>query len=152
MTWNFGLMMMNNWRSRHTTTCWKQRVLARVDDLVHLMLHQRSFGRGIFPLVTGRSKATTLLQILFTTISNSVEGFGCGGIYLSRLKRLLRITIATSKKKCDATGKEGLSALQKCVASLRILAYGLSLDAVDEYVRIGVNGTSSFASFLSGCH
>lgn len=56
------------------------------------------------------------------------------------------------KKKCDATGKEGLSALQKCVASLRILAYGLSLDAVDEYVRIGVNGTSSFASFLSGCH
>ena len=41
------------------------------------------------------------------------------------------------KKKCDATGKEGLSALQKCVASLRILAYGLSLDAVDEYVRIG---------------
>ena len=102
-----------------------------------------------------------MLQILFTTISNSVEGkvgdisnidyamsvlhhmtnvfagFGCGGIYLSRLKRLLRITIATSKKKCDATGKEGLSALQKCVASLRILAYGLSLDAVDEYVRIG---------------
>ena len=156
MTWNFGLMMMNNWRSRHTTTCWKQRVLARVDDLVHLMLHQKSFGRGIFPLVTGRSKATTLLQILFTTISNSIEGkVGdisnidysmsvlhhmtnvFAGIYLSRLKRLLRITISTSKKKCDTTGKEGLSALQKCVASLRILAYGLSLDVVDEYVRIG---------------
>ncbi|CAN6270843.1 unnamed protein product [Urochloa humidicola] len=40
------------------------------------------------------------------------------------------------KKKCDATGKEGLSALQKCVASLRILAYGVPADAVDEYVRI----------------
>jgi len=107
----------------HLLEAESSRPVARVDDLVHLMLHQRSFGRGIFPLVTGRSKATTLLQILFTTISNSVEGkvgdisnidysmsvlhhmtnvfagFGCGGIYLSRLKRLLRITIATSKKK-----------------------------------------------------
>ncbi|TVU33332.1 hypothetical protein EJB05_25142, partial [Eragrostis curvula] len=41
------------------------------------------------------------------------------------------------QKKCDAAGKEGLSALQKCVASLRILAYGVPADAVDEYVRIG---------------
>jgi hypothetical protein len=40
------------------------------------------------------------------------------------------------KKKCDATGKEGLSALQKCVAAIRILAYGVPADAVDEYVCI----------------
>ncbi|XP_012703554.1 uncharacterized protein LOC101781176 [Setaria italica] len=41
------------------------------------------------------------------------------------------------KKKYDATGKEGLSALQKCVAAIRILAYGVPADVVDEYVRIG---------------
>ena len=41
------------------------------------------------------------------------------------------------RKRCDATGKEGLSALQKCVASMRILAYGVPADAVDEYVHIG---------------
>ena len=41
------------------------------------------------------------------------------------------------QKKNDATGKEGLSALQKCVASMRILAYGVPADAVDENVRIG---------------
>ncbi|XP_072147476.1 uncharacterized protein [Setaria viridis] len=41
------------------------------------------------------------------------------------------------KKKYDATGKEGLSALQKCVAAMRILTYGVPADAVDEYVRIG---------------
>jgi len=41
------------------------------------------------------------------------------------------------RKRCDATGKVGLSALQKCVASMRILAYGVPADAVDEYVRIG---------------
>jgi hypothetical protein len=29
------------------------------------------------------------------------------------------------KKKPDACGKEGLSALQKCVAAIRILAYGV---------------------------
>jgi hypothetical protein len=42
------------------------------------------------------------------------------------------------KKKFDATGKEGLTALQKCVAvaAIRILAYGVPVDAVDEYVCI----------------
>ncbi|XP_039778578.1 protein ALP1-like [Panicum virgatum] len=37
----------------------------------------------------------------------------------------------------DCTGLMGLSSLQKCVASIRILAYGLPADAVDEYIQIG---------------
>jgi hypothetical protein len=37
----------------------------------------------------------------------------------------------------DCTGLMGLSALQKCVAAIRILAYGVPADAVDEYVQIG---------------
>jgi len=37
----------------------------------------------------------------------------------------------------DCTGLLGLTSLQKCVATIRILAYGLPADAVDEYVRIG---------------
>ena len=37
----------------HLLEAESSRPVARVDDLVHLMLHQRSFGRGIFPLVTG---------------------------------------------------------------------------------------------------
>jgi len=39
----------------------------------------------------------------------------------------------------DCTGLLGLSALQKVVAAMRILAYGLPLDAVDEYVQIGTS-------------
>ncbi|XP_058769750.1 uncharacterized protein LOC131643522 [Vicia villosa] len=39
----------------------------------------------------------------------------------------------------DATGKMGLSPLQKCISSIRMLAYGSSTDIVDEYVRIGSN-------------
>jgi hypothetical protein len=39
----------------------------------------------------------------------------------------------------DCTGLLGLSALQKVVATMRILAYGLPLDAVDEYVQIGTS-------------
>ena len=34
----------------------------------------------------------------------------------------------------DCTGKLGLSALQKCVAALRQLAYGMPADATDEYI------------------
>ncbi|CAN6281070.1 unnamed protein product, partial [Urochloa humidicola] len=39
----------------------------------------------------------------------------------------------------DCTGLAGLSALQKVVAAMRILAYGVPLDAVDEYVQIGTS-------------
>ena len=37
----------------------------------------------------------------------------------------------------DAVGRKGLSPLQKCTAAMRMLAYGISADAVDDYVRIG---------------
>jgi hypothetical protein len=39
--------------------------------------------------------------------------------------------------KRDAYGRAGLSALQKCVATIHILAYRVPADTVDEYVRIG---------------
>uniref|UniRef100_A0A0D3C472 DDE Tnp4 domain-containing protein n=1 Tax=Brassica oleracea var. oleracea TaxID=109376 RepID=A0A0D3C472_BRAOL len=37
----------------------------------------------------------------------------------------------------DATGRFGLSPLQKCTAAIRLLAYGNAADAVDEYLRVG---------------
>ena len=43
------------------------------------------------------------------------------------------------RQKRDATGKLGLSPLQKMTAAIRQLAYGVSSDAVDEYVRIGAS-------------
>jgi hypothetical protein len=39
--------------------------------------------------------------------------------------------------RCDATGLAGFGPLQKVCAALRILAYGLPTDAVDEYIQIG---------------
>ena len=37
----------------------------------------------------------------------------------------------------DATGRWGLTALQKCTAAIRLLAYGTAADTVDEYLRLG---------------
>uniref|UniRef100_A0A0D3CKF7 DDE Tnp4 domain-containing protein n=1 Tax=Brassica oleracea var. oleracea TaxID=109376 RepID=A0A0D3CKF7_BRAOL len=37
----------------------------------------------------------------------------------------------------NAHGRYGLSALQKCTAAIRMLAYGQSGDAYDEYLRLG---------------
>ncbi|XP_024014249.1 uncharacterized protein LOC112088195 [Eutrema salsugineum] len=37
----------------------------------------------------------------------------------------------------DATGRVSLSGLQKCTATIRMLAYGSAADAVDEYLRLG---------------
>ncbi|XP_033132443.1 uncharacterized protein LOC117127146 [Brassica rapa] len=45
------------------------------------------------------------------------------------------------RQKQDVTGRLGLSALQKCTAAIRVLAYGSALDAVDEYLRLGTTTT-----------
>lgn len=36
----------------------------------------------------------------------------------------------------DATGRPGLSTIQKCTAALRMLAYGASADSIDENLRM----------------
>lgn len=36
----------------------------------------------------------------------------------------------------DATGRLGISDLQKCTAAIRLLAYGEGADRVDEYLRL----------------
>uniref|UniRef100_A0A0D3CRE0 DDE Tnp4 domain-containing protein n=1 Tax=Brassica oleracea var. oleracea TaxID=109376 RepID=A0A0D3CRE0_BRAOL len=41
------------------------------------------------------------------------------------------------RQRRDATGRPGLSPLQKCTAAIRLLAYGSAADAVDEYLRLG---------------
>ncbi|XP_074353233.1 uncharacterized protein LOC141692331 [Apium graveolens] len=41
------------------------------------------------------------------------------------------------QQRVDAVGRKGLSPLQKCTASMCMLAYGISADAVDDYIRIG---------------
>jgi len=66
-----------------------------------------------------------------------------------RMSRSLFIRIVNSVKshdgyfeqRCDATGKLGLSTLQKATAAFRVLAYALPADAVDEYINIGESTT-----------
>ncbi|XP_057760075.1 uncharacterized protein LOC130980406 [Arachis stenosperma] len=66
-----------------------------------------------------------------------------------RMRRdvFLRIVDALSnvypyfQQRVDATGRRGLSPLQKCTAAIRMLAYGVAVDAVDDYVRIGESTT-----------
>ncbi|XP_074376738.1 uncharacterized protein LOC141718253 [Apium graveolens] len=41
------------------------------------------------------------------------------------------------QQQVDALGRKGLSSLQKCTAAMRMLAYGVGADAVDDYVCIG---------------
>ncbi|XP_020257709.1 uncharacterized protein LOC109834180 [Asparagus officinalis] len=44
-------------------------------------------------------------------------------------------------QKRDVAGKIGLSSLQKVTAAMRMFAYGVSADSVDDYVRIGESTT-----------
>jgi hypothetical protein len=37
----------------------------------------------------------------------------------------------------NATGRAGLTTLQKCTAALHQLAYGMTIDTIDEYLKLG---------------
>lgn len=54
-------------------------------------------------------------------------------------------------QKRDATGRLGLSALQKSTAAIRMMAYGCAADAVDEYLRLGEStAISCLENFVEG--
>ena len=55
------------------------------------------------------------------------------------------------QQKQDGLGRLGLSTLQKCTATIRVLAYGTAADAVDEYLRLGSTTTRScLKNFVEG--
>ena len=45
------------------------------------------------------------------------------------------------RQKKDGIRRLGLSTLQKCTSAIRVLAYGSSLDTVDEYLRLDATTT-----------
>jgi hypothetical protein len=58
-------------------------------------------------------------------------------------------------QKCDGVGRLGLSSLQKCIAAIRMLAYGILADATDEYCRTGestaIEAMKCFTVAIRGC-
>ena len=58
-------------------------------------------------------------------------------------------------QKRDALGRLGVSTLQKCVAAMRMLAYGVAADACDDYCRLGESTVSeykkNFVIAIRGC-
>ncbi|XP_020973004.1 uncharacterized protein LOC107633351 [Arachis ipaensis] len=76
-----------------------------------------------------------------------------------RMRRhvFLRIVDALSnsypyfQQRVDATGRRGLSPLQKCTVMIRMLAYGVAADAIDDYVCIGGSTTiECLENFVEG--
>ncbi|KAF8400170.1 hypothetical protein HHK36_013466 [Tetracentron sinense] len=51
-------------------------------------------------------------------------------------------------QKTNAVGTLGLSSLQKITAAMRMLAYGVTIDYVDEYVRIGESTATEGLNFF----
>ncbi|XP_024008043.1 uncharacterized protein LOC112084025 [Eutrema salsugineum] len=68
-----------------------------------------------------------------------------------RIVHRLSNEVTFFKQKQDARGRLGLSALQKCTAAIRLLAYGTALDTVDEYLRLGAStARSCLENFVDG--
>ncbi|XP_048633743.1 putative nuclease HARBI1 isoform X2 [Brassica napus] len=68
-----------------------------------------------------------------------------------RLVHSLSECFSFFQQRRDATGRLGLSALQKCTAAIRLLAYGTAADAVDEYLRLGeTTALSCLHNFTDG--
>ncbi|PNX73415.1 ribosomal protein [Trifolium pratense] len=52
-------------------------------------------------------------------------------------------------QRVDAANKEGISPLAKCTTAMRMLAYGMAADTVDEYIKIG--GTTALECLRKLC-
>ena len=54
-----------------------------------------------------------------------------------RIVHALSENVPFFQQRRDATGRFGISPLQKCTAAIRLLAYSSAADTVDEYPRLG---------------
>jgi hypothetical protein len=58
-------------------------------------------------------------------------------------------------ERSDVIGRAGLTALQKCTAALRQLAYGMVADTIDEYLKLGKTTTLEYLEYycsdIIGC-
>jgi hypothetical protein len=57
-------------------------------------------------------------------------------LFLSIMHKLSEISPYFTERH-DATGCIGLTPLQKCITVLRRVAYGMTADTIDEYLKLG---------------
>ena len=89
-------------------------------------LHRASQAR----FSAGDSGTSTSSRGLCTPRATSDEDF-------DSILTTLNATLYYFTRRANASGKHGLSGLQKVTAALRMLAYEIATDGVDEYVQIG---------------
>jgi hypothetical protein len=61
-------------------------------------------------------------------------------LFLSIMHKLSETSLYFCER-YDATDCAGLTALQKCIAALRQLAYDMAADTIDEYLKLGKTTT-----------
>jgi hypothetical protein len=67
----------------------------------------------------------------------STGGIVCGGLFFLSIMHKLSETSPYFCERYDATGRTSLAALQKYTTTLRQLAYGMAVDTIDEYLKLG---------------
>ncbi|KAG4922284.1 hypothetical protein JHK82_051254 [Glycine max] len=147
---------------------WKQIVYETVDDsdeqiMRYLCAMQQQGGNNSQQRrprrVINRNREDEHLRLMNDYFSeNSIytkTQFRCR--YQIRQKLFIRIINALSnhdeyfQMRSDVVGRMCLSPLQKCIAAIRILAYGSHADCVDEYVRIDeCTATQCLQKFVRG--
>lgn len=95
------------------------RVIDRRREEYHHKLYEDYFAENPIYTLSQFRRRFRMRRSLFLRIVNEVESYDSYFI-----------------RKRDALGRLGLSPLQKCTAAMRMLAYGMAADAVDDYVRI----------------
>lgn len=64
------------------------------------------------------------------------DDIGCEKHVFLQIVRVVSNSDNYFTKRVDATNKEGISPLEKYTAIMRMLAYVVQADAVDEYIKI----------------
>ena len=100
----------------HTTTSWRTEQRNRAN--MHM----------------SNETAKRAITVYGMTTFVKVRHFRMNKAVFMRIVDRLSENVQFFQQRRDAVGRLGLSPLQKCMAALRMLAYGCAADAVDEYL------------------
>jgi hypothetical protein len=71
-------------------------------------------------------------------------------LFLSIIHKLIETSLYFSER-YDATGRIGLTTLQKCTTVVRQLAYGMAVDMIDEYLKLGKSTALEYLEYYYAC-
>uniref|UniRef100_A0A0D3DPJ6 Zinc finger GRF-type domain-containing protein n=1 Tax=Brassica oleracea var. oleracea TaxID=109376 RepID=A0A0D3DPJ6_BRAOL len=114
----------------------KEEELSKLQGLFEIK--QKISNQKLFDRLLVKKEPLSEMEIsLKLKLMSEIRRFRMNKELFMRIVHGLSEDVPFFRQSRDATGRFGLSPLQKCTVAVRLLAYGSAADTIDEYLRLG---------------